>query len=643
MVMIGGGGPFFGGPSANSSNSAAGLPFAGVPSELREGAERILATEPEHELPEIGWDPAGGPGRLTLRGLLAPQRRRIALAVLLVVIETVAGLAGPLLTAIAIDRGVSEQRPGVIGVMAGIYVLSVIVQALANGGRLALTGRIAERILERLRIRVFSHLQRQSVDFFTRERSGVLLSRMTSDIDALSALLQEGYVNLVVQGLTVVLVTAVLIGISPVLAGLLLLVVVPVFLALTWWFRGASTTAFGRVRDRIADVLSDLQEHLAGIRVVTAANRRRHNGVVHREVVGRYRDASLHSARISSTYGPAAEVTGLLGQAAVLLIGGQLVLDGELTIGELTAFVLYLTTFFAPIQQLVQLYTVYQQGDAALRKLSDVLETEPTVVESATARELPPIDGTIELDRVTFAYGDGDPVLHDVSLTVRPGETIALVGPTGAGKSTIAKLVTRFHDPVVGTVRIDGTNLRDVTLRSVRGQLGIVPQEPFLFHGTLRDNIGYGRPDATDAELLAACEAVGLSDLVARTDDGLDAAVHERGVSLSAGERQLLALARAFLAGPRILILDEATSNLDLESETRVERALDTVLDGTTAILIAHRLATAMRADRIGVVDDGRIVELGPHDELVALGGRYSELHRAWIAAGGSDRSVRRR
>ncbi|MEM9711255.1 MAG: ABC transporter transmembrane domain-containing protein, partial [Actinomycetota bacterium] len=479
MVMIGGtGGPFFGGPSANASNSSAGLPFAGVPDELREGAARVLATEPEHDLPEIDWDPAERPGGLTLRRLLAPERARIAFAVMLVVIETVAGLAGPLLTAIAIDRGVSEQRPGVIGAMAALYVVSVIVQALSNGGRLALTGRVAERVLERLRIRVFSHLQRQSVDFFTRERSGVLLSRMTSDVDALSALLQEGYVNLVVQGLTVVLVTAVLIGISPTLAGLLLLVVVPVFVALTWWFRGASTTAFGRVRDRIADVLSDLQEHLAGIRIVTASNRRRHNDVVHREVVGRYRQASLDGVRVSSTYGPAAEVTGLLGQAAVLLIGGRLVLDGSLTIGELTAFVLYLTTFFAPIQQLVQLYTVYQQGAAALHKLDEVLTTEPSVVERHDATELAPIDGRIELDDVTFAYGDEPPVLHDVSLTIRPGETVALVGPTGAGKSTIAKLITRFHDPASGSVRIDGTDLRDVTLRSLRSQLGIVPQEP---------------------------------------------------------------------------------------------------------------------------------------------------------------------
>lgn len=635
--MVGGGGPMFGG-SAAATSAAAGLPFAGVPSELREGAEQILATEPDHGEPHVEYDPAADEPPLTLRSLVAPERVRIALAVLLVIIETMAGLAGPLLTGIAIDQGVIEGRPEVVLGIAALYAGLVMLQAFASAGRLALTGRLAERILESLRIRLFSHLQRQSVDFSTRSRSGVLLSRMTSDVDALSALLQEGYVNLVVQGLTVVLVTGVLIALSPTLAALLLLVVVPVFLALTWWFRGASTTSYARVRDRIADVLADLQEHLAGIRIVTATNRHRHNEVLHRDVVGRYRDASLDGARISATYGPAAEVTGLLGQAAVLLVGGWQVLDGDLSVGELTAFVLYLTTFFAPIQQLVQLYNVYQQGTAALGKLADLLATTPTVRERPDAVVLPPVRGRIELDHVGFAYVEGTPVLEAVDLTIEPGETIALVGPTGAGKSTIAKLVARFHDPTEGAVRVDGVDLRTVTLASLRTQLGIVPQEPFLFHGSLRDNLTFGAPDASEEELLAVVDAVGLGPLVERAHAGLDAPVHERGVSLSAGERQLLALARALLARPAILLLDEATSNLDLESETRVERALDAALDGTTAILIAHRLATAMRADRIGVIAGGRLVELGTHDDLLSLGGRYAALHRAWIEAGGTDR-----
>lgn len=646
MVMVGppggAGGGFFG-PSATSTSAASGLPFAGVPSELREGAERILATEPEPPEPDVRYEPAAGEPPLTLRALVAPERPHIAIAVLLVIVETVTGLAGPLLTAIAIDEGVAEGRPGVVFAMAGIYAGLVVVQALAGFGRLSLTGRIAERILEGLRIRIFTHLQRQSIDFFTRSRSGVLLSRMTSDVDALSALLQEGYVNLIVQGLTVVLVTVVLFVLSPTLAALLLVIVVPVFVVLTWWFRGASTVTYERVRDRIADVLADLQEHLAGIRIVSATNRRRHNEVLHREVVGRYRDASLDGSRIGAIYGPAAEVTGLVGQAGVLLVGGWQVLDGNLTIGELTAFVLYLTTFFAPIQQLVQLYNVYQQGNAALGKLGDLLAVEPEVRERADATELPPIDGQVELSGVGFAYVEGTPVLDDVDLAIAPGEIIALVGPTGAGKSTLAKLVARFHDVGAGRVTVDGHDVRDVTLESLRRQLGIVPQEPFLFHGSIRDNVAFGVPDATDAQVRAAVDAVGLAPLIERTALGIDTPVHERGVSLSAGERQLLALARALLARPAVLILDEATSNLDLESEARVERALDTVLDGTTGILIAHRLATAMRADRIAVVDDGGLAELGTHDELVELDGRYAALHRAWLAAGGAERTERPR
>ena len=331
-------------------------------------------------------------------------------------------------------------------------------------------------------------------------------------------------------------------------------------------------------------------------------------------------------------FGPGSEAVGIAGQALVLGIGGKMVLDGTLTIGELTAFVLYLTAFFAPIQQLVQLYTTYQSGQAAVTKLRELLVTEPDVPEAPDAVDLPPIDGDVRLEGVTFGYDPARPVLVGVDLHVRPGETFALVGPTGAGKSTVAKLVTRFYDPQAGQVRIDGHDLRTVTFGSLRRQLGIVPQEPFLFHGTIRDNIAFAKPEATDEELRDACRAVGIDDLVARLPDGLDTPVHERGASLSAGERQLLALARAFLAAPRVLVLDEATSNLDLRSEAAVEKAFDTVLEGRTAIVIAHRLATAMRADRIAVIDEGGVVELGTHDELVALDGHYAALYRTWTS-----------
>jgi ATP-binding cassette subfamily B protein len=312
-------------------------------------------------------------------------------------------------------------------------------------------------------------------------------------------------------------------------------------------------------------------------------------------------------------------------------------LNGALTLGELTAFVLYLTAFFAPIQQLVSLYNTYQQGQAAVTKLRDLLATEPSVPEKAGAVELAPIEGVIDLDGVSFGYDPERPVLHDVDLHISAGETFALVGPTGAGKSTIAKLVTRFYDPQAGSVHIDGHDLRDVTFESLRRQLGVVPQEPFLFHGSIGANISFARPDATTDEILEACRAVGIDDLIERLPRGLDTPCHERGSSLSSGERQLLALARAFLARPRVLVLDEATSNLDLRSESKIERALDVLLEGRTAIVIAHRLATAMRADRIAVVDAGGILELGSHDELVALGGRYADMYATWTRHTATD------
>jgi ATP-binding cassette subfamily B protein len=369
---------------------------------------------------------------------------------------------------------------------------------------------------------------------------------------------------------------------------------------------------------------------LAGMRVIVAHNRRRHNLVNHANVVGEHRDANIDASTVGAVFGPSSEAVGYAGQAVLLLIGGRMVLEGSLTVGELFAFLLYLTAFFAPIQQLVQLYNAYQAGQAAVGKLRGVLATEPSVVEAPDAVVLAPIEGQISFDDVSFSYVPGEVVLHDFDLVVEPGETVAVVGPTGAGKSTVAKLATRFYDPDAGTVSIDGHDLRSVTLHSLRSQLGVVPQEPFLFNRTIRENIAFARPGAGDDEILEACRAVGIDDLVDRLELGIDSFVHERGMSLSSGERQLLALARAFVARPRVLVLDEATSNLDLALETRIERALDVVLEGRTAIVIAHRLATAMRADRIAVVDEGRLVEIGTHDELVALGGRYAAMYALW-------------
>jgi ATP-binding cassette, subfamily B, bacterial len=622
-------GAAFGGGQAAGRN--AGLPFAGVPSEMREGVERIVANEPpfddEHvPFSHVDYDRR----RLTLRRFLAPHRWAMLGGLFLVLFETAAMQAGPILTQIGIDHGIAEKNKTVIIVVSIAYFVALGINVIASSLRISWTGRVGQNLMYHLRTRIFAHFQRLSVDFFTKSKAGVLMTRMTSDLESLTQLFQEGLVQMVVQGMTMVFVAAVLFYYNATLAAITLFAVLPPLVVTTIWFRNASDRGYNDVRDRIADLLSHLQESLSGIRIITAYNRQRFNIAEHRNVAARYRGANNYTATVGAIYGPGAEIIGLFGQILILLVGGNMVLDGTLSIGELSAFVLSLNTFFAPIQQLVQLYDTFQKGQASIRKLGDLLSDEPTVAEKPDAIELPPLHGEIRLENVTFGYAEARPVLRDVDLVIREGETFSLVGETGAGKSTIAKLVTRFHDPNTGRVLIDGYDLRDVTLTSLRSQLGIVPQEPFLFSGSIRDNIAFARPAATDDEVLAACRAVGIDDLIDRLPDGIHTPCHERGVSLSSGERQLLALARAFLSQPRVLVLDEATSNLDLRSEAKIEHALDVLLEGRTAIIIAHRLATAMRADRIAVVHDGRIVELGSHTELVALGGRYASMYETW-------------
>ncbi len=557
----------------------------------------------------------------------------LALAGILVVVIAVASQVGPKLTEYAINNGMTPGHYSfavVVGA-AVAYLVFVVLTSLSQRFQVQVTGRLAAWVMNDLRVKVFAHLQRLSLGFFTEEKAGVVMSRMTSDIENLQQLLQDGLSQLAIQALTMVVITVILFTTNVRLAFITVVLIIPALVVASLWFKRASERGYDRVRDGIANVLADLSESLHGVRIVTAHNRQRHNVIHHRNVVGDYRDANNYTARVNAIYGPGTQLLGVLGQAVLLAIGGSMVVDHTLSLGALVAFFLYLNRFFQPIQLLVQQYNTYQQGQASVFKLRALVDTEPEVKEAPDAIELPPIEGEIVFDHLSFGYDPGRLVIEDVDLTVHPGETVAFVGPTGAGKSTLAKLVTRFYDPTVGRVLIDGHDLRDVTMRSLRSQLGVVPQEPFLFAGTIGDNIAFARPTASDAEIHEAIDKVGLTDVVERMPNGLDTVVHERGQTLSSGERQLLALARAFLAHPRVLVLDEATSNLDLQSETKIESALDVLLENRTAILIAHRLSTAMRADRIVVVDLGRIIEVGTHDQLVAAGGRYAEMYATWV------------
>ena len=619
------------GPSAVQAAAAAGLPHAEVPGDLRARVEQVLIDEPDHPDPDVSWSREADESdrQFGLRRFLRPHRYRLAVALALVAVETVAVQFGPVLTQIGVDDGILARNRGLLVAAALAYAGLLVLSTALGTVRTAFTGRLGERLMERLRIRAFAHMQRQGMDFYTDEKAGVLLTRMTSDIEALSVLFQEGIVNFAVQGMTLVVITALLFNYDPLLAVITLVAAVPPTVVASMWFRRRSAADYRSVRDRIGELLGNLQESLAGIRVIAAHDRRDGSVAEHRQVVIRHRDANLRASRANSLYGPGSEAIGIATQAVLLAVGGAMTASGRITVGELAAYLLFLTAFFAPVQALVQLYNAYQQGGAAIAKLRELFATEATVKERPGAADLAPVRGEIVFDRVSFAYSGNREVLHDVSLRIAAGETLAVVGETGAGKTTLARLIARLYDPTGGAVRIDGHDLRDVTITSLRSQIGVVPQEPFLFAGTVRDNVGFARSDASDAQLREALQAVGVNEVVDRLG-GLDGIIHERGATISAGERQLLALARTFVSQPRVLVLDEATSNLDLRSESQIEQALDVLLSGRTAVVIAHRLATARRADRIAVVDGGRIVELGSHRELVAAGGRYATMFAMW-------------
>lgn len=571
--------------------------------------------------------------RKLLGELLRPYHKMIWLLVVIVVVENAARLAVPYLVHLGIDKGIPPILAGegskTLLTVVGAVFASALIQAAARWLFLMRSGRLGQTILLGLRRRVFDHFQRLSPSFHDKYTSGRVISRLTSDVDVIDEMLETGFDGLVTALLTLV-GTSVLLLTLDVKLGLMALLSFPALFLLTAWFRRRSAIVYRRTREAVVLVIVHFVESMSGIRAVQAFRREPRNEEIFFGVNDKYREANLESFRINAIFMPSIKGVGNITIVGILAYGGWQAYHGHVTVGVLTAFLLYLRQFFEPLQDISQFYNTFLSASAALEKLSGVLNERPDVPEPIEPARPGKARGHLELRNVQFRYVDGVPVLPGLDLDVPAGQTLALVGTTGAGKTTIAKLVARFYDPTGGHVLLDGIDLRDLTEDDLRERVVMVTQENFLFTGTVADNIRFGKPTATMDEIVEAAKVIGAHDFIMALPDGYETAVAKRGSRLSAGQRQLVAFARAFLADPAVLILDEATSSLDIPSERLIQRALRTILDDRTAIVIAHRLSTVETADRVIVLEHGRIIEDGAPSTLITTGGNYAGLHQAW-------------